>query len=160
MNNLLQQLPTLIGVVIGALASYLATNASEGRRWRREQHVRWDERRISAYDEYAETLKKKAYGFLRLAAENGLNVQARPFRDEADRDQSLSEIESERIARWERVLLLGDEAVITAAQKYGETIFRLGDIAASTSVDRQHWLHAVQQMSKTVAIFIMQFAVI
>lgn len=52
MSGITRQLPALIGVVVGALASYLAGAASERARWRREQSARWDDRRAQAYAEY------------------------------------------------------------------------------------------------------------
>jgi hypothetical protein len=52
-----QQLPALIGVVIGALASFLAGAASERTRWRPERSSRWDERRAQAYADYGYAVK-------------------------------------------------------------------------------------------------------
>ena len=153
LNELIRQLPALIGVVLGALTSYLATSASERRRWRREQYVRWDDRRVTVYAEYADSLKRKAYGFLRVAAANGLNVNAQPFHGKAGKDQYLREVEVERSSRWEKVLLLGDKAVIYAAQEYTESIFSPGAIAESDAVDEGRWLHAVQEMGRARGSF-------
>src|SRR5437764_10808315 len=55
------QLLTLVGVIIGVLASYLTTSAGEKTRWRRAQNVRWDESRMRAYAEYASAVKRWAY---------------------------------------------------------------------------------------------------
>jgi hypothetical protein len=153
LNDLVRQLPTLIGVIVGALTSYLATSANERSRWRKEQYVRWDERRIAAYAEYSESLKKKAYCYLRIAAGNGLNVRAQPFHDKADQVQSSREIEVERSARWEKILLLGDQAVVSAAQQYGETIFALGDLAETSKIDEHEWLRIVQGMTAARGYF-------
>ena len=57
MHALLQQLPALVGVVIGALASYLAGAATERARWRRQHAARWDASRMEAYASYALTVK-------------------------------------------------------------------------------------------------------
>ena len=57
MHALLQQLPALVGVVIGALASHLAGASTERARWRREHAARWDAKRMEAYASYALTVK-------------------------------------------------------------------------------------------------------
>jgi hypothetical protein len=56
MQALLQQLPTLVGVLVGAAATYVATSTAERSRWRRQQSVRWDIHRYEAYAEYAHAL--------------------------------------------------------------------------------------------------------
>jgi hypothetical protein len=64
----LQQLPTLVGVLIGAAATYGATSLTERARWRRAQAVRWDEKKVNAYAEYANAVK---HGYLdRTSAHN------------------------------------------------------------------------------------------
>jgi hypothetical protein len=52
-QSFVQQLPALIGVLVGALATYAATSAAERARWRRTQSVRWDDKRLTAYAEDA-----------------------------------------------------------------------------------------------------------
>lgn len=51
-----QALP-LVGVAIGAVVSLAVSAVNERTRWRRQQSVRWDERRLNAYAEYAHTVK-------------------------------------------------------------------------------------------------------
>jgi len=46
MSTFIQQLPALIGVVIGALGSYLAITRGDAARFHREQAARWEERRL------------------------------------------------------------------------------------------------------------------
>ena len=45
----LQQLPALIGVVIGALGSYLAVSLGDRARYRRDTAARWRDRRLTTY---------------------------------------------------------------------------------------------------------------
>ncbi|MDQ0766343.1 hypothetical protein QFZ32_000994 [Streptomyces canus] len=47
MPAFIQQLPALIGVVIGALGSYLAVVRSDRARFHREKAARWEERRLA-----------------------------------------------------------------------------------------------------------------
>jgi hypothetical protein len=67
MSSVTQQLPALIGVVIGASASYLIGAAAERTRWRREQSSRWDGERGYAYAEYAHAVKSLYGQTLRIA---------------------------------------------------------------------------------------------
>ncbi|MFC0430794.1 hypothetical protein [Kutzneria buriramensis] len=73
MQAFVQQLPALLGVLVGALASYTATSAAERARWRRAQSVRWDDKRLTAYAEYAHAVKKVISISVRLAAHRGVH---------------------------------------------------------------------------------------
>jgi len=57
MSGITQQLPALLGAVIGAAATYLAGAATERTRWRRERSSRWDDKRAQAYSEYGYAVK-------------------------------------------------------------------------------------------------------
>jgi hypothetical protein len=57
MASLAEQLPALIGVLLGAGATFGATFATDRARWHREQSVRWDVKRADAYAEYAFAVK-------------------------------------------------------------------------------------------------------
>jgi hypothetical protein len=57
-NNLVNQLPALIGVIVGAVGTIAATTLADWVRWRRGKSVRWDERRLEVYAEYARRVKE------------------------------------------------------------------------------------------------------
>jgi hypothetical protein len=57
MSAFFQQLPALIGAVIGALGSYPALARSDRDRFKRERAARWEERRLAVYAEYARSLR-------------------------------------------------------------------------------------------------------
>ena len=57
MTSFAAQLPTLVGVVVGAGASFFATFANERTRWQREREAKWDENRAVAYMEYGYAVK-------------------------------------------------------------------------------------------------------
>ena len=59
MSAFIQQLPALIGVVIGALGSYVAIVRGDRARFRRERAARWEERRLSVYADYARALRRR-----------------------------------------------------------------------------------------------------
>ena len=48
-NTVLQQLPTLLGVGVGAIAGYATTSLGDRARWRRQREERWDPARMQAY---------------------------------------------------------------------------------------------------------------
>ncbi|MER6519845.1 hypothetical protein ABT246_23695 [Streptomyces sp. NPDC001553] len=46
--SLAGQLLPLVGVALGAVTSFLAVSLNERTKWRRQQSIRWDERRMTA----------------------------------------------------------------------------------------------------------------
>jgi hypothetical protein len=55
---LLNQLPALLAVVVGATGSYMTASRIERSRWRRGMATRWDEQRLAAYVEYMHAVKE------------------------------------------------------------------------------------------------------
>jgi hypothetical protein len=53
MKALLDQLPTLLGVLVGAVGGMASSTLTDRLRWRRDQAVRWDQRRVDAYIAFA-----------------------------------------------------------------------------------------------------------
>ena len=106
----LQQLPALVGVMIGALATWAATSAAERAKWRRGQSVRWDEKKLAAYTEYSYAVKQLISAATRLKDQRedhgdgtvSADVQAVIAAGEA----ALAAAEDERTMKWESVLLL------------------------------------------------------
>jgi hypothetical protein len=81
--------------------------------------VRWDDKRLSAYAEYALALKKVISIAVRLAAHRGIH----PDVDVLPPDEgmpALAAAEAERTIKWEGVLLLGSEQVVIAGRKWHE----------------------------------------
>jgi hypothetical protein len=55
--SLTGQILPLVGVALGAIGSFLVSSLNDRARWRREQSVRWDARRLDAYGEYIHAVK-------------------------------------------------------------------------------------------------------
>ncbi|MFI0724016.1 hypothetical protein [Streptomyces sp. NPDC021224] len=109
------QLFTLLGVLAGAVASYVGATRMEGARWRRQLETRWDERRLEAYLGFANAIKRFTSIAGRLAATRGLSALPQPL----DLDTGLAllaEAEQDRGHAFEAVLLMGDADAITAAR--------------------------------------------
>jgi hypothetical protein len=145
MSSLLQQLPTLLGVVIGSLATYAVTMSAERSRWRRGLAVRWDERRLATYMEYAHAVKKVISVATRLAAQRGVFVGG-DGTTEVYRVTDLADAEEQRTIDWEAVLMLGSDDVVIAARQWHDCVFRLQRIAADQATDMS-WRDAVDGTS-------------
>ncbi|WP_406223249.1 hypothetical protein [Streptomyces canus] len=79
MSEFVQQLPALIGVVVGALGSYVAVVRGDRARFHREEVARWEERRLAVYSDYARTLKKAITPACRVAAHFGNDPHPHPL---------------------------------------------------------------------------------
>lgn len=128
MHALLQQLPALLGVVVGALATWVATSTAERARWRRDQSVRWDEKRLAAYTEHSHAVKQMISAATRLqdqrsgAGSGTVSVDAQAAL--AAGEAALVAAEDERTVKWESVLMLGSSDVIKAARAWHQGAFR------------------------------------
>ncbi|MDT5028714.1 MAG: hypothetical protein QOE61_5140, partial [Micromonosporaceae bacterium] len=134
MNQFFEQVPTLLGVVVGALASYFVAAATERRRWRRAFEVRWDERRVIAYADYGSAVKAMFDCILRLRDEN-----QRPMIDRNKLTDELRAAGRERAAKWETVLLLGTRAAIEAGRSWHQTIWTLQDFVFDLRSGDDEW---------------------
>ena len=134
MTSVTQQLPALIGVIIGASASFLITAATDRTRWRREQSSRWDEKRAQAYAEYAYAVKTLFVHSLRIANSR----LGRALSDPIDYDEALAELrklENERTAKWEMVLLVGNPETIEAARTWHRRVWYMDYFARGERSD-------------------------
>jgi hypothetical protein len=133
MSSTAGQLLTLAGVAIGILGTILATTVTDRARWKREQAVRWDTRRLDAYAEYARAIKEIHALTLRLIAPSTPSITADPI----DRDaglEALTQAEFYRTKAWESVLLLGDTATVAAARDWRSAVWQL-ELLARTPAD-------------------------
>ena len=116
----------LLGVIIGALASYLTTAATERARWKRALDSRWDDRRAGAYALYAQSVKEMINISGRIAVGRGLTgsdlESLAPTQENLD---LLAAAENERARQWETVLLLGHPQTVAAGRNWHEHAWRL-----------------------------------
>ena len=103
------QIVTLVGVLIGALTSYLATAIAERAKFRRTMATRWDEKKLDTYIEYLSCVKE----IMRAAREA---LRARDRGEEATGALAEMEaIEAKRSILFESFILLSNEAAAAAA---------------------------------------------
>ncbi|MFZ3474790.1 hypothetical protein ACODT3_02105 [Streptomyces sp. 4.24] len=143
---LLDQLPTLVGVVIGAGTSYLLTAAGERTRWRRQQAARWDERRLVAYADYARAVKEVCMLSLRLAASRGLVDSPSPLANDAAALAEIAAAEDRRGHLLEDLRLLTDTDTITATRALNHALWQLSWMAHGTlPATRETWSEAFRE---------------
>jgi hypothetical protein len=123
-SNFVQQLPTLAGVILGALATILATTYAERSLWRRKQAVRWDVKRLEAYAQYAETLRHLHVVATRMSASSRPGARSQPL-DRATGEELITEGEAARARAMESVLMLGDAETIAAARQWRKAVLAL-----------------------------------
>lgn len=141
MNPTVTQVLTILGVLLGSAATFVATTTTERIRWRRTQSTRWDDKRLMAYTEYANVVKRSVRLCRRIAETRGLLTTGQPVDVDAALAE-LSEAETERALKWETILLLGDPATISAARAWHEQVWRLERILREVSSDATSFVDA------------------
>lgn len=146
MQSFVDQLPALVGVLLGALGTYSVTALTERKRWKRQLATRWDERRVLAYMEYAHAIKKTISICVKLASQKGVDADIKFIAPEYS-DEDLAAAEEMRTVSWEAVLLFGSDEAIVAGRKWHEAVFRLELIAAGQETDLP-WDRAIEATSR------------
>ncbi|MFF1477075.1 hypothetical protein ACFVYD_05775 [Streptomyces sp. NPDC058301] len=119
-----QALP-LVGVAIGAVVSLVVSAVNDRARWQRQQSVRWDERRLNAYAEYAHAVKELSSRYTRLAIARGVATGPSPLEPTDAVLEELAAAEAHRSALAETLWLLGDVDSNTAAVKLNHALWHL-----------------------------------
>ncbi|MEU5553009.1 hypothetical protein ABZ738_24845 [Micromonospora sp. NPDC047793] len=132
MGSLLAQLPALIGVLIGTVGTIVATSLADRSRWRRTQTVRWDERRLDAYAEFARALKE-----VHATAGRLLPGRKGPPVDRERELANLVEADFRHTLAWENVLLLGDGPTVTAARAWRDAVWAIERLVRGVPTDAE-----------------------
>lgn len=134
------QIVPLVGVALGAVASFLVSSSNDRARWRREQSVRWDGRRLDAYGEYIHAVKELAGRYQRIAAGRGLVTGPTPLELTPEVLAELGAAEARRSALGETCELLGDTDTNTASKTLNHCLWRLEHLARGVPTDvEQDW---------------------
>ncbi|MGV9638044.1 hypothetical protein ACWDO0_28040 [Nocardia rhamnosiphila] len=142
MTAVAQQMVAILGVVIGAGATYAATMITERTKWRRSQAAKWDEKRLAAYNDYAQVLRRYSDIAFRLSAGRGYPTIAQPLDPEVGATR-LADTHAERAAHWEAVMLLGSPAAVAAGRAWFDDLVRLGHIAQGLEVSHTEFADLV-----------------
>jgi hypothetical protein len=73
------QLLTLLGVALGAVASFVSTRLVDRSRWQREERFRWDSKRLESYSEFSAAIMRFINIAQRMAAGVGLPTAVEPL---------------------------------------------------------------------------------
>jgi hypothetical protein len=125
MSGIVGQLPTLLGVVVGGLMSYVVGALTERSRWRRQQEIRWDGQLLQAYSDYGHAVKECATRYLRLAAHPGLTDHPAPLEPTDAELEEAAAAESRRAATVEALRLLTDAETAEAVQRLNRCVWHL-----------------------------------
>ncbi|MBF6331718.1 hypothetical protein [Nocardia transvalensis] len=145
MSPVVQQLFTLAGVVLGAGATFTVTTSIERTKWRRSLDTRWDDKRLAAYSEYANALKKFVDVLLRIAAAKGYPAGMQPV-DRGGGLEALADADADRTVKWEAVLLLGSPEAIEAARRWHKAAWHFSLGVLGEGVDHQEYLRLFEAM--------------
>ncbi|WP_405866587.1 hypothetical protein OG407_44980 [Streptomyces sp. NBC_01515] len=138
MHAFLQQLPALIGVVIGALGSYVAIVRGDQARFRRERAARWEERRLEVYAEYARTLKRSVTLAYRVASHLGNDPHPHPL-SLAEAEPLLAEATVGRDPSGEALILLGSPEVVEKARAWVSAVMEMERFMRTETHDPAAW---------------------
>ncbi|WP_433201769.1 hypothetical protein ACQP1G_10915 [Nocardia sp. CA-107356] len=147
MSQVVQQLVTLVGVVLGASGTFAATTMTERAKWRRSQDTRWDDRRLNAYMDYANALKGYVQVSFRMAATQGYPIASEPI----DMDvgvQALTEANADRSVRWEAVLLLGSPAAVEAGRSWHQAAWGFSWAVRKRQIDDTVFVERYEDMGR------------
>ncbi|MEV5899416.1 hypothetical protein [Streptomyces sp. NPDC052127] len=144
MTAFLNQLPALMGVIVGVLGTLLTARLNDRAQWERTLSVRWDERRLDAYSEFGRTLKEVHLLAHRLTASSRPSSRAHSI-DRATGLELLAQADAQRTKAWEAVLLLGDADTVAAAREWRWAVLQLEREARGVAGDDFDWVAAVRR---------------
>lgn len=150
MSSFLDTIPALIGVIVGIVATSWADKA----RWSRLQAIRWDERRVDAYAEYAKAIKRTHYTALRIVRPDRSDNLTKPL-DRQTALEMLTQAEDQRTEAWELILLLADTATAHAGLRWHAAVRREAEFARSRPRDAESddWIALVKDVDRARDLF-------
>ncbi|MFJ5779556.1 hypothetical protein [Streptomyces sp. NPDC093094] len=144
MTAFLNQLPALMGVVVGVLGTLLTSRLNDKAQWTRTLSVRWDERRLDAYSEFGRALKEVHILAHRITAQSRPGSRAHAI-DRSTGLELMAQADAQRTKAWEGVLLLGDADTVAAAREWRWSVQQLERAARGIAGDGFDWEAAVRR---------------
>ena len=115
---------TLLGVVVGAAATFGVSTLSERARYKRELRMRWDTSKRDAYLQYVVAVTQMARAAGQIAGSRGWDGLAIPASGESALEK-LDKAEIDRTGKFENVMLLGDPDCIDAANELNRSAWHM-----------------------------------
>ncbi|MEB8338556.1 hypothetical protein [Streptomyces endophyticus] len=139
---MIAQIVTLVGVLVGALTSFLATTMAERTRHQRAMATRWDERKLDTYIEYAACVKE-------------ISSTAKRARRSAegtdDRREFLAAMETAELRRsvlFETLVLLASSAAVEAAREVNVALWQEENAAREGSAPSEGGLRLIELINR------------
>ena len=123
------QILTIVGVIVGALSSYIVGYQTERARHRRVLDTRWDERKLKMYAEYANVVKLTF-----RCAKQAARSQGDPA-TRADQMEKMKAAEDQRSLLYEDLVLLGSGAAVEAADDANGYLWAFLDLVLKQGPD-------------------------
>jgi len=121
------QLLTILGVAVGAFASFISTRALDRNRWRREEARRWDIKRFESYADFGSAMMRYITIGNRITA--GLGLHHEHAIDATTGLPELARAEAQLSEKMEQVIMLGSPEVIRAGQAWRDEAWHLDKFA-------------------------------
>ena len=144
MSSWIVQLLTLLGVAVGAIASFVSTRLIERSRWQREEALRWDTKRLDSYGEFAASTNRFIQIAMRLAGDLGLPSTGQPL-DSVTGLPILAAAEAEVGVKWEQIRMLASPDTITASRQWRLVAWHLEWFARGLRTDPDEYTKTVQE---------------
>lgn len=125
----------------------------ERARWKRQQASRWDDRRVQTYAEYGYAVKNVFLLCKRMAVYRGLDTTGDTTINPANALDELARLATERTAKWESVLLLGNPETIAAARAWHRLIWHMELFARGERTDGSEWTALLSDVDAARARF-------
>lgn len=152
MTALLAQLPALIGVIIGAVGSYVAVALGDRSRFRREQSAQWRAQRLVTYTDYSRALKVTVSVTFRASAHLGNDPNPHPLTPDEAAERLRSAYDARDIG-WEAMLLLGAPQVVEAARSWFHAVSRMERFVKDQVRDPDAWRQLLEEQRQSRAAF-------
>ena len=118
----------------------LVTFSNDRLKWRRERAARWDERRLSAFVDYATAVKREVHVCNRMAKAMKLGTMDEAALDSAEGVRQLNAAEERRADAFEGLLLLADSKTILAARVWHESVWKLRRAVTGEPIDQDTFM--------------------
>jgi len=138
------QLITLLGVALGALASFVSTRLVDRSRWQREEKLRWDTKRLECYSEFSAAIMRFINIEDRMAAGLGLPAAVEPLNADPGL-LALATAEADVSLYWAQLLILGSPEVVRTAQDWRNEAWQLESFARGYRNDPADFVTAAQR---------------
>jgi hypothetical protein len=152
MGSWITQLITVLAVLVGALATFVANRQIERSRWQREERFRWDTKKLECYYEYANAIMQYINIGYRVSAGQGFATGVQPM-ERPDALKALDTAEAEHRIQWVKISMIGGPNVIAAAGKWNHQAWRLQQFAHGKSSSQAEFDQATQERRRAEGCF-------